>query len=123
MRITDLDHIVLVSPDPLELLAWYVDHLGLAPERVEEYRAGEVLFPSGRVSAGTLVDFLAGERTGENMNHVCFAAENVDFEALAADPGIEVLGEPTSLWGARGQAMSMYLRDPVGNVVEIRTYD
>ena len=39
------------SPTSSASLAFYVDALGLAPVRVDEWRAGEVLFPSVRVDA------------------------------------------------------------------------
>ena len=51
VRAVGFDHLVLRSPDVERSLHFYVDDLGLQPERVEEWRRGEVLFPSVRVDA------------------------------------------------------------------------
>ena len=54
LRVTGLDHVVLNVADVERSLAFYCDELGLAPERVDEWRRGEVLFPSVRVDAHTI---------------------------------------------------------------------
>ena len=118
MRVTGLDHLVLVSPDPERLIAWYVDVLGLEPLRLERWRAGEVPFASLRVSATTIVDVQAGERTGTNVEHMALVVD-ADLDALAAEHGVAA---PRSLFGARGQGTGIYLRDPDGNGVELRNY-
>ncbi|GAA1832017.1 VOC family protein [Pseudonocardia ailaonensis] len=119
MQVTGLDHIVLVSADPERLIAWYRETLGLEPVRLEEWRRDEVPFASLRVSDSTIIDVQRGERTGENMNHVALVVTGVDLEALAEQHHAPA---PTSLFGARGQGRGIYLRDPDGNGVELRTY-
>jgi catechol 2,3-dioxygenase-like lactoylglutathione lyase family enzyme len=44
-KIKAMDHIVLNVPDIDRALAFYVDVLGLEPERLDEFRRGEVRFP------------------------------------------------------------------------------
>jgi catechol 2,3-dioxygenase-like lactoylglutathione lyase family enzyme len=122
MRVTGIDHIVLVVPDVERCVAWYHDELGLPVERMDEWRAGEVLFPSLRLSPDTLIDVLTGERTGENVNHVAVVVEDVVLEDLAASGRFEVVGGPADLFGAHGQGRGLYIKDPDGNVVELRTY-
>ena len=122
MRLTAVDHVVLVSPDPERLLAWYQDSLGLAAERVEEWRRGEVPFVSLRVSDTFLVDIAKGERTGTNVDHVAVVAEGVDLDELAASGRFDVEMGPADLFGARGVGRGLYVRDPDGNRVELRTY-
>ncbi|HXV94761.1 MAG TPA: VOC family protein [Pseudonocardia sp.] len=119
MRITALDHIVLVTPEPERLIAWYRETLGLQTERLDQWRRGEVPFASLRVSESTIIDVLAGDRTGENVNHLALVVEDADLDDLAARH--EVPG-PTELFGARGQGRGIYLQDPDGNGVELRTY-
>lgn len=119
MRIVELDHIVLVTPDPERLLDWYREVLGLAPERLEAWRRGEVPFASLRVSPTTIIDVLAGERTGCNVEHLALVVQDADLDALAATHGVAA---PRSLFGARGQGTGIYLRDPDGNGVELRSY-
>jgi catechol 2,3-dioxygenase-like lactoylglutathione lyase family enzyme len=129
LRITAMDHIVLNTTDVERLLSFYTDVLGLPGERVAEFRRGEVGFPSVRISADTLIDL---QRTQEppaegarNLNHFCLVADDVDFAALVPslkEQGVTVLQEPVSRWGAHGRAMSIYILDPDGNQVEIRSY-
>lgn len=122
MRLSAADHIVLVSPDPERLVAWYRDHLGLEPERLEPWRRGEVPFVSLRVSGTFLIDIARGERTGTNVDHFALAVEDVDLDELAASGSIPVEMGPADLFGARGMGRGIYLRDPDGNRVELRTY-
>jgi catechol 2,3-dioxygenase-like lactoylglutathione lyase family enzyme len=125
VRVTGFDHLVLVVADVERSLAWYCSELGLAGERVDEWRRGEVLFPSLRIDGHTLIDLLAGERGGVNVDHLCLVIEPADLAALAASGRFDVVGGgPTDgLFGARGFAASLYVRDPDGNTVELRSYD
>ena len=122
IRVIGLDHVVLNVADVERSLAFYVD-LGLVPERVEEWRRGEVLFPSVRVDAGTIIDLFALPRTGENANHVCLVVEPTDFDALIAAGRLDVIDGPARRFGARGDGTSVYVRDPDGNTVELRYYE
>ncbi len=122
MKITEIDHIVFVSPDVERLLAWYVDALGLLPERVEQWRAGECGFPSVRVNDHTIIDLFPGDRTGVNQDHVCLVVEDVDIDDLAASGTFPGADGPRDVWGARGVGRSLYVQDPDGNLVELRTY-
>lgn len=123
MKVSGLDHIVLVVADVERCVAWYRDELGLEVLRLDDWRRGEVPFPSLRVSAGALIDVLAGARTGENVNHFALVVEAVDLDELAESGRFEVLGGPADLFGARGVGRGIYLRDPDGNVIELRSYD
>ncbi|MCU1356809.1 MAG: Glyoxalase/bleomycin resistance protein/dioxygenase [Acidimicrobiales bacterium] len=122
MRVTGFDHVVLVVSDVERSVAWYHDELGLEVERMEQWRAGEVLFPSLRLSPDSIIDVLAGERTGENVNHIAVIVEDADLDALAASGRFDVAGGPADLFGARGQGRGLYVRDPDANLVELRTY-
>ncbi len=122
MNVTGLDHIVLNCADVERSVAWWCDELGLEPVRLEEWRRGEVPFASVRLDATTIIDLLATARTGENMNHVAITVDDVDLEALAASGRFEVVGGPAKLFGAQGTGIGIYIRDPDGNTVELRTY-
>jgi catechol 2,3-dioxygenase-like lactoylglutathione lyase family enzyme len=122
MRVTDIDHIVLNCADVEKELAWWRDELGLEPLRVDEWRRKEVPFVSVRVNAGTIIDLFEAARSGENLNHVALTVEDVDLDALAASGRFDVVGGPSRLFGARGTGTGLYVRDPEGNVVELRTY-
>jgi extradiol dioxygenase family protein len=131
MRIIEMDHIVLNVADVERTIAFYCDVLGMQSERLDEYRAGKVGFPSVRISADTLIDIMkgpadnAGRAEGRNLNHYCLVTEPTDLAALSANlkaQGVTVITEPVSRWGAHGQAQSIYILDPDGNEVEIRHY-
>jgi catechol 2,3-dioxygenase-like lactoylglutathione lyase family enzyme len=132
----ELDHIVLAVTDMDAMLKFYIDVLGLTPHRVEQYRAGTVPFPCARITANTLIDLLppamwsfgdANERTTyTNLNHFCLALEKGDWDAQLArleQAGVEIEMGPMMLSGARGDGMSIYIRDPDGNRVELRYYE
>ena|SRR5436190_6972507 len=119
-----MDHIVLVVSDVERSVAWYRDALGLEALRLEEWRAGQVPFPSVRVSDSTIIDVLAGRRAsdGVNVDHLCLVMEPVDLDAVVASGRFDVVEGPVTRWGARGDGTSLYVRDPDGNVVELRYY-
>lgn len=70
---------------------------------------------------GTIIDLLQGERSGENLNHFCLLVDD-DVEQLAASGALDVIDGPGERCGARGQGLSIYLKDPDGNVVELKNY-
>lgn len=123
MKIVDLDHIVLRTADVERALGFYTGVLGLAPVRVEEWRAGSVPFPSVRVSATTIIDlFPVEERSaGGALDHFCLVVEPVDWHE-EIERGLTVVRGPVENFGARGVGHSVYINDPDGNVVELRWY-
>jgi len=122
VRITGLDHVVLLTSDVERALAWWTGCLGLAGDRVEAWRAGKVPFPSVRIDEATIIDFFLGERTGRNVDHLCLVIQPTDLEALVASGTFDVERGPVDVYGARGMGRSVYVKDPDGNVVELRTY-
>jgi catechol 2,3-dioxygenase-like lactoylglutathione lyase family enzyme len=122
MRVRGIDHLVLVVADTDRSVAWYRDRLGLAPERYDEWKAGSVLFASLRVDPHTVIDLLEGERTGQNVDHVCLVVEGLDLDAAATSGEWAVHGGPAEVWGAQGVGRSLYVKDPDDNVIELRVY-
>jgi glyoxylase I family protein len=135
LKVTELDHIVLNVGDIDRSLGFYTGVLGLQPERLDEFRAGKVGFPSVRINTGTIIDLFPtsasesfhqdGEKRNGNLNHFCLVVGQEDFsgivEYLNAN-GIIIREGPVSRWGARGRATSVYFLDPDGNEIEIRCY-
>lgn len=122
MRFAGPDHVVFASPDPERLVAWYEQELGLEVLRLEEWRRNEVLFVSLRVSPTFLIDVFRGERTGVNVDHLALTVTDVDLDELAASGRFEVEMGPADLYGAQGTGRGLYVRDPDGNKIELRTY-
>lgn len=132
-KIKAMDHIVLNVPDIDRSLAFYVDVLGLAPERLDQFRRGEAPFPSVRISGDTVIDLFPMKpgdtlRDGpglQNLNHFTMVVEAADFEAFQAhlaEGGVTIEEGPGRRWGARGYGQSVYFRDPDGNRIEVRCY-
>jgi catechol 2,3-dioxygenase-like lactoylglutathione lyase family enzyme len=122
IAVEGFDHLVLVVADVERSVAWYHEELGLEPLRLDEWRRGEVFFPSLRVSEGTIIDVLQGERSGTNVDHLCLVVADTDLQAIADSGRFEVVDGPDKRWGARGDGLSLYVRDPDGNTVELRYY-
>ncbi len=131
VKITEMDHIVLRTTDVEESLRFYTEVLGLQAERVEQWRAGEVRFPSARINADTIIDFFgsdeipSGRDDVRNQDHFCMVIDETDMDALKArfeDAGIDIQAGPGKRWGSHGDGISLYIYDPDDNVVELRHY-
>tara|TARA_Y100000780_G_scaffold70945_1_gene63611 strand:+ start:3479 stop:3919 length:441 start_codon:yes stop_codon:yes gene_type:complete len=131
VKITELDHIGLRVKDVEASLRFYSELLGLKTERVDEWRKGEIGFPSVRLNADTLIDFFLSEKKVDNENkeinqdHFCLVIEPTDMEHLKTrleELGVRIHAGPGKRWGAHGDATSLYMYDPDQNVVELRHY-
>jgi glyoxylase I family protein len=143
----DLDHIVLSVRDVDEALRFYLEVLGLEPYRVDEWREGEIIFPSVRLGPASIIDLLppqfwdieyeeedadpmpdggSGEGSrAANLNHFCLAVSIDDWDPLMqrlSRAGVPLEGGIMILHGARGDAEAVYLSDPDGNQLELRRY-
>ena len=118
-----MDHLVLNVADVERSLAWYTEMLGLDGVRVDAWRRGEVPFPSVRVDDGTIIDLLAARRSGTNVDHLCLVVDATDVDAVVDDARFTVVDGPARRFGARGDGWSVYVLDPDGNTVELRTYE
>lgn len=116
-----LDHLVIRCADVERSLDFYGDVLGLEPVRVEQWRRGEVPFPSVRITPTTIIDLFEGTSDGTNVDHICLEIETTDLDELARKFPESRRGD--HLFGAQGHASSLYVRDPDENVVELRAYD
>jgi glyoxylase I family protein len=134
ISITGLDHIVLNVGNIDRSLKFYTETLGLQGERVDEFRAGKVGFPSVRINRETIIDLFprnnaasdaSESKTEGNLNHFCLVVGAEDFAGIVEylkGHGVGVHRGPISRWGARGQATSVYFLDPDRNEIEIRCY-
>jgi catechol 2,3-dioxygenase-like lactoylglutathione lyase family enzyme len=135
IKVTELDHIVLNVGDIDRSLKFYTEVLGLQAERLGEFKAGKVGFPSVRINGDTIIDLFPTRGAGDpanqtekregNLNHFCMVVAQHDFSGIVdylAQHAIPVREGPVSRWGARGRATSVYFLDPDGNEVEIRCY-
>jgi catechol 2,3-dioxygenase-like lactoylglutathione lyase family enzyme len=126
LHVQGLDHIVLVVADVERSLRWYQKELGLQGVRIEEWRAGTAFFPSVRVNEGTIIDIIPDGGVAVsgrgNVDHFCLVVAPVDLEAVRDAGRFEVVDGPDKRYGARGDGISLYVKDPDGNTVELRHY-
>jgi catechol 2,3-dioxygenase-like lactoylglutathione lyase family enzyme len=129
IEIRAIDHVVLRVRDLARSLRFYCDVLGCKTERriealgLTQLRAGaslidlvEVASPLGKLGGGP-----PGE-TARNVDHFALDLAAFDEGAIRAHLarcGVEP-GDVGQRYGARGTGPSMYIRDPDGNVVELK---
>jgi len=130
-----IDHIVLNVEDDEKMIAFYSRVLMIKTERLEEYRAGDVPFPSVRLNSDTIIDLFPKKmwqkiaravQGRENLNHFCIALSKGDWEDLLQrlqTNNVNVEDGPVPRWGAHGTGTSIYFRDPEGNLIEARYYE
>ncbi len=129
MRVLGLDHVVLRVADIDTSVTWYERVLGAVMERklpefgLYQLRIGSALIDlvpvdskMGRAGGGPV------QADGRNVDH--FAVQIATFDEPALRAHLESVGvTPTDVerrYGAQGYGPSMYLRDPDGNVVELK---
>jgi catechol 2,3-dioxygenase-like lactoylglutathione lyase family enzyme len=129
IEIRAIDHVVLRVRDVERALRFYCDVLDCTEERRSEalglyqLRAGSSLIDLVDV-AGPLGK-LGGPPPGENarnMDHLALRLAAFDEAAIRAHLqrcGVEP-GEVGQRYGADGLGPSLYIRDPEGNVVELK---
>lgn len=120
--ISGIDHVVLCVADVERSVDWYHANLGLEAERLSEWRAGEVSFVSLRINQGTLIDLLEEAPHGSNVDHIALVTDSEFFERFVASHQEAIEMGPADLFGARGVGRGVYVRDPDGHRVEVRTY-
>ena len=131
LTVTELDHLVLNVRDVEVAAAWYSRILGMTRE---DYRAGP------EVNARTGVAFwladgklLAVGESAEDPHgstgrrrglYFCFLiSSTVDaVQRDLAEAGVAIVTCPGQRRGTRGDLVSVYCRDPDGNLIEIASY-
>jgi glyoxylase I family protein len=122
LKIRELDHVVLRCRDQARMLDFYTRILGLAEER----RIDRIGLIQLRAGAG-MIDLVPATdprvESGLNVDHFCLGleiAELGDAVRYLRANAVEIVDEPAMRYGARGMGLSIYLRDPEGNLVELK---
>lgn len=129
IQIRDIDHLVLRVVDLERMLRFYCDALGCAVERRRD-DLGLVHLRAGRSMIDLVpVDGKLGKAGGappgpeaRNLDHFCLRVEPFDEAQMRRHleaHGVEV-GAVAMRFGAEGEGPSVYVRDPEGNVVELK---
>ncbi len=127
--ITGFDHIVLRIRDKAAMLAFYCDVLGLSVDRdrpdlgLTHVRAGPQMIDL--VTIDGRLGRMGGAAPGaeaRNLDHFALQVRPFDEGAIRAHltaHGVAVV-EEGERYGADGDGFSLYVRDPEGNVVELK---
>lgn len=127
MRVIGIDHVALRVRDLEEMTAFYVERLGLSLDRRRDdlglvhLRAGDVLLDLVAAD-GVLGRRSALKAKSANLDHLCLSVAAFDADDVAS--ALRAIGAsaeaPMHRYGAGGDALSIYLRDPEGNGLELR---
>ncbi len=121
-KTAELDHLVLRCRDQAAMLAFYTDVIGLNEERRTE-SIGLIQLRAGAGMLDLVPTVGAPAGVARNLDHFCLGVEVADLQSAIdylRTCGVEVVGEPTTRYGARGLGLSIYIRDPEGNLVELK---
>tara|TARA_R110001592_G_scaffold363323_1_gene684032 strand:+ start:135530 stop:135934 length:405 start_codon:yes stop_codon:yes gene_type:complete len=126
-----IDHIVLRTDGYAELIDFYCNVLGCSLERATSDEFGLTQLRAGNA----LIDIVdvngelgaqggpAPGQTGNNMDHFCLQIEPLtesELKGYLASCGVEA-GDFEDRYGAQGMGRSIYIKDPAGNTVELRS--
>ena len=123
-----LDHVVLLVDDMAEAERFYREVIGCTVEQalprygMLQLRAGAALIDLVDIGAEPGAWARPPVAGGRNMDHVCIATGTWNEAAMRAHlaaRGIEIVEEGIRS-GARGDGLSFYVRDPSGNLIELK---
>lgn len=124
MHIAGLDHLVLTVASIARTCAFYEDVLGMTRQTFGEGRTA-LSFGSQKINlhqAGNEFEPRAGRPTPGSAD-LCFIVDSVAAaEARLRGMKVEIIEGPVARTGARGELMSVYCRDPDGNLIELSEY-
>jgi catechol 2,3-dioxygenase-like lactoylglutathione lyase family enzyme len=126
MDINRIDHIVLTAHDIDRTIEFYSRVMGMEPITFAGGRRGLAfgrqkinLHQSGREYEPKALKPMPGSLD------LCFITETplADVIASLKENGIVIVDGPVAKTGALGSMMSVYFRDPDGNLIEVSNYD
>ena len=125
MRIDRIDHIVITAFDVERTLDFYSKVMGMEPITFAGGRRG-LAFGKQKINlhqSGREFEPKALKPTPGSMD-LCFITETPLAEVIShlKSHGVVIAQGPVEKTGALGPMMSVYFRDPDGNLVEVSNY-
>ena len=128
MKVKSLDHIVLTVTDIPTTIAFYRDALGMQAERftpAEGAPRWALTFGRQKINlhqAGAEFEPKAAA-PGPGTADMCFLTDSPldEWQAHLAKRGVPIESGPVPRTGAAGPILSLYLRDPDDNLIEVST--
>lgn len=125
MKIAHLDHLVLTVRDVERTVDFYRRVMGMK----------KVTFRGGRIALGFGDQKINLHESGREFEpkaaqvqpgsaDLCFILETSVDEAVKQlnDLGVDIIAGPVDRTGAAGNILSVYFRDPDGNLIEVSNY-
>ena len=110
-----LDHLVLTVRDPQATVRFYEAVLGMKPVRFGEGRLA-LQFGNTKINL---------HQAGAEIAHLCLITEG-PLDAVRrrlSENGVPIELGPVKRTGAAGPILSVYFRDPDGNLIEVSRYE
>ena len=123
-----LDHVVLLVDGMDAARDFYCDVIGCTVDNalpqygMLQLRAGAALIDLVDIGSEQGAWARPDAPGGRNVDHVCIATGAWDEAAMRAHlaaRGVEIVEEGIR-YGARGEGLSFYVRDPSGNTIELK---
>ena len=135
MPTVSIDHIAMPTANAERLLAFY-KKLGFAINDEEEWRAGTARMFSIQIGESKInvhperfMANLRGPTAVPGCTDICFVWDGTveECEEMLADAGVDVIQGPVARKGGRQRgaapSLSLYARDPDGNLLEWMIYE
>ncbi len=132
INVKRIDHVVIRAKNLDNMIAFYQDVLGCRLERgpaesgLAQLRAGESMIDlvdvTGRLGRQ---GGAAPDHSADNVDHVCLLVSPWDQGAMLKhlnEHNVD-FGEVATRYGATGDGLSVYLKDPEGNTIELKGID
>jgi len=121
-QVNVLDHFVLTASDIDKTISFYTRYLGMT---VEEFNGGRKALKFGKQKInlhqkGKEFEPKADKPTPGGLD-LCFltTCSVQEYAAFLDDEGVEIIEGPIERTGAQGPILSIYIRDPDNNLIEI----
>jgi len=126
MKLNALDHLVLTVADIDATVRFYCDVLGMQAERFTPADGSvrwALKFGAQKINlhqVGQEFEPKAKRATAGSAD-LCFLSDEplADWQTHLNDLGVKVIEGPVKRTGAQGPIISIYLRDPDGNLIEV----
>ena len=126
MKLSALDHLVLTVADIDVTVGFYRDVLGMEAQRftpADGTTRWALKFGAQKINLHQVGQEFEpkAKRATTGSADLCFLSDEpvADWQAHLADHGVTVIEGPVKRTGAQGAILSIYLRDPDGNLIEV----
>ncbi|MCY9802453.1 VOC family protein [Vibrio scophthalmi] len=125
MEISHLDHLVITVSDIPTTINFYQNVLGMS---VVEFGAGRFALAFGQQKINLHQHGQEFEPKAESVqvgsSDLCFITKTrlMDVVSHIEQQGVEIIEGPIERTGAMGKIVSIYIRDPDGNLIELSNY-